>query len=182
MDRAQRLATQEQVTRLADGDRAVLAPLFETLWPVLRDFCRRSLASEADGDDAAQEAMIKVFARVSSFDRDRDALTWALAIAAWECRTVARRRGRRREDDLSHAAHLVDGGSRIDDELSSRQLAAAATAVLGTLRPDDVAAVLAAVSDEPAARAGLAPATSRKRLERALGRLRTAWRSRHDVL
>lgn len=126
--------------------------------------------------------MIKVFARVSSFDRERDALTWALAIAAWECRTVARRRGRRREDDISRAAHLAADSPRLDDELSSRQLAAAATAVLGTLRPEDVETVLAAVSDEPAARDGIAPATFRKRLERAVGRLRTAWRSRHDVL
>lgn len=170
------------MVRLADGERAAFDPLFEALWPVVRDFCRRSLSSDADGDDAAQEAMIKVFARVSDFDRSRDALTWVLAIAAWECRSVARRAQRRREVVLPDAGGEPADRRRPDDELCARQLAAAATDVLGTLRAEDVATVLAAVTGDGDARAGVAPATFRKRLERALGRLRTAWRSRHGTL
>ena len=92
------------MARLADGDRSAIAPAFDLLWPVLSRFCRRALASEADGEDAAQEAMVKLFARAASFDPGRDGLAWALTIAAWECRTARRRVGRRREAMLEEAA------------------------------------------------------------------------------
>jgi RNA polymerase sigma-70 factor (ECF subfamily) len=180
---ARRLALSHDLARLADGDRAAIEPVFQVLWPLVRSFCRRALGSDADGDDAAQEAMIKVFARAADYDPARDAATWALAIAAWECRTVRRRAGRRREQGLAAAADRPAAGPRPDEALSARQLAAAATAVLGMLRPQDVSTILDALSDERPDRArgtdGPAPATLRKRLERALGRLRAAWRSRH---
>ena len=73
----------------------------------------------------------------------------------------------------------VDGESL----LVARELAAAASDALAELRPSDAATVLAALSDDPAARPdSVAPATFRKRLERALGRLRTIWRSRHGAI
>ena len=96
---------------------------------------------------------MKIFARVTSFDRQRDGLAWALTIASWECRTIRRRAGRRREallDDEGAAlvADEVDGESL----LVARELAAAARDALAELRPRDAATVLAALSDDPAAR------------------------------
>src|SRR3954447_2713270 len=84
---------------LADGDRDAFHPVFVRLWPVLRAFVGRLLPA-ADAEDVAQQALVNVFTRVSEFDRGRDALSWALGIAAWEVRTVRRRSQRRRE----HAA------------------------------------------------------------------------------
>ena len=43
---------------------------------------------------------MKVFAHAARFDRERDALSWALGIAAFEIRTARKRRERRREDAL----------------------------------------------------------------------------------
>lgn len=164
------------LARLADGDRAAITPAFEMLWPVVRRFCRRALASDADGDDAAQEALVKLFGRMASFDPARDGLAWALAIASWECRTVRRRAGRRREAVLDETGLVSDGDG--ETQLAARELAAAARAALAELDPRDAATVLAALSDDPAARPpGVAPATFRKRLERALGRLRGILRS-----
>ena len=63
--------------------------------------CKSLLKNEADAADAAQEAMQKVFTRAHQYDPTRHALPWALAIAAWECRTVQ-----------LCARHLVDGTPR----------------------------------------------------------------------
>jgi DNA-directed RNA polymerase specialized sigma24 family protein len=160
---------------LADGDRAVFARVFALLWPRLRAFAVRC-AGPADGEDAAQAALLKVFARASEYDRERDALVWALAIAAWECRTFRRKRDRRREEPalaLAHVAPSTDGTP--EDEIIDRDLRAAAAEVLGTLRPLDIETLAAAAGGQGAARG----AAFRKRLERAVSRFRLAWRARH---
>src|SRR5262245_34785982 len=100
---ARRQDVQDWMARLAAGDLTAFAPLFSELWPILRGFCRRGLRHDADGDDAAQQALTNLFARADEYDASRDALSWALGIAAWECRTIARRRQRRREDALEGA-------------------------------------------------------------------------------
>jgi hypothetical protein len=76
------------MVRLADGDRGAFGPLYDTLWPVLLGFARRALAGSPDAEDAAQTALMKVFSRACDFDPSRDALSWVLGIAAFECRTL----------------------------------------------------------------------------------------------
>src|SRR5260370_788744 len=82
--------------RLAEGDRTAFRPVFALVWPQVRAFAAR-LVGPADGEDAAQAALLKIFSRASEYDRARDALPWVLGIAAWECRTLRRRWERRRE-------------------------------------------------------------------------------------
>src|SRR4051812_36910792 len=93
--------------RLADGDRSAFEPVYASLWAPLRAFCRRALPAD-DADDAAQHALLKVFDRASSFEPERDALTWALALAAWECRTLRKRRMRAREVGVEAASAHAD--------------------------------------------------------------------------
>jgi RNA polymerase sigma factor (sigma-70 family) len=167
------------MARLADGDRAAFDPIYAALWPLLRGFTTRALAGAADADDAAAEVLVKVLSRASDYDCERDALSWVLGIAAWECRTVRQRARRRREeppsDDTDHASNEPSP----EEQAIARDLQAAAEAVISTLRPAD-AAVLRAVSSGQ--RPDVAAATFRKRVERALGRLRLAWRrSRHGI-
>ncbi len=161
--------------RLADGDRAAFGPVFALLWPQLRTFAVR-FVGPADGEDAAQAALLKVFSRVSDYDRGRDALAWALAIAAWECRTLRKRRERRREEPgFAPAADSPSVAPSPEEAAIDRDLRAAAEAVLGELRPIDVETILAIASGERA----VSGATFRKRVERALARFRLAWRARH---
>jgi hypothetical protein len=58
----------------------------------------------------------------------------------------------------------------------------AALATLATLPERDAEVIAATVLDDDTLRETLAPATFRKRLERALARFRTSWRSRHGTL
>ncbi len=120
---------------------------------------------------------MKLFGQIDRFDRERDAVTWALAIATWECRTARRRVQRRAEESVTpETSH--DGGAALED----RELVRAAIATLESLPARDREVITASLVDDDELRRSLAPATFRKRLERALTRLRTSWRSRHGTL
>lgn len=159
------------LARLADGERAAFTPVFEQLRePILR-LCLSLLKNEADASDATQQAMAKIFERASDYDPSRPALPWALAIAAWECRTIRLRSIRRRE--VSDNA-LEDGAhDRGEDALLQRDLVTAALKAMGELSSTDRETLIATFTDEGSDVLG---ATFRKRRERAVARLRTAFR------
>lgn len=166
------------MARLAEGDRAAFAPLFRELWPRLRALCASLLKNHQDADDAAQRAMEKVLTRASDYDRSRSALPWAFAIAAWECRTIARARQRRREvsAEPGHelSAHTAVGADP-EHELLQGELERAALAAMTELSERDRSAVVAAFWEE--AKAG--DPSARKRRQRAIERLRLAFRRIH---
>lgn len=176
MDRTQRAELQRLFERLAAGDRSALEPAFTRLLPALRRFAGGLLRDDAAADDAAQSALLKVFARVSELDLERDALTWALGITAYEVKTARKRAQRRREGGEAALASLPSAAASPEDAALERELEAAALEALGALRPLDVATLRAMMHD---ARPDVPGATYRKRLERALSRLHVAWRSRH---
>jgi RNA polymerase sigma-70 factor (ECF subfamily) len=164
------------IVRLAEGDRSAFSRLFELLWPRVHALCLSLLSHPQDADDAAQQAMEKILTRATEYDRSRAATPWALGIAAWECRTLRRRTLRRREvsdDQLPQ----VEVEGRADDELIRRELETAAVAVLQDLSASDRAALVSAFWEE--ARSAASPA-ARKRRQRALERLRAAFRRLYD--
>jgi RNA polymerase sigma factor (sigma-70 family) len=175
MDHAQKKQLQELMVRLASGDRGAFDPVYEALWPVVQRFAARALGGSPDADDAAQGALMNVFARVSEFDPERDALAWVLGVTAYECKTLRQKRSRRREQPLLDQDDAAPSAS--PEELTvNRDLEAAALELLGTLRPADVETLRALMAGQRPA-----GATFRKRLERALERLRAAWSSRHGL-
>jgi RNA polymerase sigma-70 factor (ECF subfamily) len=171
------------LVRLKDGDREAFRPAFAVLWPLLRAFTER-YAGPGDAEDAAQAALIAVFARAAEFDETRDGAAWALGIAAWECRTLRRRRQRRREepatsgarkcaasDEMQGAPERASWSDSPEDTALSRELRRCVQQVLGELRPLDVETLLAFGTKSGA--------TYRKRFSRAVARFRMAWRARH---
>ena len=178
MNRTERSALQEELTALARGDRTAFDPLFRRLWPILRGFARQILPVE-EADDAAQEALLRIFRRASEFDPARDALSWTLGVAAWQVRTHRTRRRRRREDAAPRLLERVDPGPSPEERAAAAELAAAMDRALADLPAGDAATLLAYARGE---RPGLPGATFRKRVERALARLRSVWRIRHDTL
>ena len=161
----------------ADGDRAAVEPLFQALWPIAVGYATRFLGNASVAEDIAQEALVKLFGQVERFDRERDALTWALTHTTWQCRTERRKVQRRGEEAVT-----VDIAFDDRQRLEERELARAAVETLEALPARDRDVIAAVLTDDDELRRSLAPATFRKRLERALGRLRTSWRSRHGTL
>ena len=182
MDDGSLTELQGLMGRLADGDRSVFPRVFEILWPVLRELTRRHLPP-AESEDAAQEVLVRIFRRAAEFDARRSALAWALGIARWEIRTVRKRRLRRREEAPGdgHEPRLDAAPVQASPEetLLERDLERMLHAALGALSDADLETLRLYRNGE---RAAVAAATFRKRVERALGRLRAAWRTTHGNL
>ena len=176
MDPRQREHLQLAMTALAAGDRSAFHTVFAGLWPVLLRFCRHGLRDLDLAQDAAQAALMKLFLHATEFRPEADVVAWALGFAAFECRT-ARNRGlrRREENDETRLLAIAGVGSSPEDASVEADLRSAAVEVLGSLRPGDAEAIQLALAGERPARS---PAF-RKRLQRALERLRTAWRQTH---
>jgi len=172
VDSRGRTALQQEMTALARGDRSAFDPLFRRLWPLLRGFAARCLTA-ADAEDAAQEALLLIFSRASEFDPGRDALAWVLGVAGWQIRTHRTRARRRRELAAGEVPDRADRSPSPEQLAIAHQLSSALDSALAGLAPGDAETLLAYSRGE---RPDLPGPTFRKRVERALARLRSRWR------
>lgn len=168
------------MARLAAGDRAAFDQVYDLAWPVVRTFTTRALPNAADAEDIAQDTLLKVFGRASTFDHNRgDGLAWILTLARYEALTQRNKAARRRE------APAVDRDDAPSDALDpeavaiERDLADAVNLALQQLSPEEVATLQAKLGDRP--RPDIDGATFRKRVQRAMTRLSDAWRTRHET-
>jgi RNA polymerase sigma-70 factor, ECF subfamily len=176
MSADQQTSLDELVARLAEGDRGAFTAVFRRLWTPVLKLCSSMLRNEADAADAAQQAMKKILERASDYDSTRPALPWALAIAAWECRTVLRKRSRRKEvgDELLPEAPTDDQAAVLEHRLLLQN----ALAAMGELSEVDRETLVASFWDQAGDVSG---ATLRKRRERAVKRLRDAFRRLYGI-
>ena len=163
-------ATNQALRGLEQGDRSCAEPVFKALWPIVLAFCRKALGEGAQ--DVAQETLMKLFAQAGGFRPRSDAVAWALEIARWECRTELRRRSRARAGTNCVAAP-AEGGPLQDEQLERAQLTAALHESISHLNSADQAVVTSVLQEAFPANAG---SVERKRKERALTRLKGAWR------
>ncbi len=162
----------DSLVRLSDGDRSAMPELVKNLWPVLLDFARRGLRHDQDAEDVAQEVFVRICARISEFDRERDGLSWAFGIASYEIMTVRRRWLRRRETfEQAVLEAQPDSAATQEEALISAELQRALEDVLRQLSNDDRAHLGVALTAS-----STGGATARKRRQRALERLRMMWR------
>lgn len=147
--------------------------LVNELWPVVLTFAERGLRHEQDAEDVAQDVFLRICSRISDFDPRRDGLSWAFGIASYEIMTQRRRRSRRKElsDARELDAHVDRSASQEEVAIRSELVEAMAQAV-GELSEEDKRTLGLDMAND----ADLPAATLRKRRQRALDRLRLAWR------
>ncbi len=160
----------EVLARLAEGDRSGIAEAYRLLWPVVLGFCTRMLNNPTRAEDTAQNALIKVLDQVGSYDPARDALSWVLTIAAWECRTERKRAQRRREVSYDpQMPHPSEG--EVDDQASVRsELNQTLQALFTDLSDADRALLVDMLSDTQL------DARMRKQKQRLISKLAKMWR------
>lgn len=74
------------------GDRRAFSRLVETYQTPLYNLCYRMLGNPHDAEEAAQEAFLRAFTRLGSYDPARPFKTWLFAIAHHYCIDRLRRR------------------------------------------------------------------------------------------
>jgi RNA polymerase sigma factor (sigma-70 family) len=174
MNVSQRRRVHEAMVQLAEGRRAAFDVVFTGLWPDLLSFVRRAMSGDPDADDLAQQTLLKIFFRISEFDTSRDGVAWAFGIAIYEVRTLRRKNQRRKEVVVDAVLPAIDRGPSPETLLIEAELRQALSDALGELTESDRAVLLP--GDDGSV--NVAPATWRKRRQRALERLRAVWRSR----
>jgi RNA polymerase sigma-70 factor (ECF subfamily) len=165
------------VRRARRGD----ADAYECLLLAHEDRARRVAAvlCGADGDDAVQEAFVKAWIHIGTFQGDGPFAAWLLRIVANEARNRRRAAGRRAgyelrvvEDRASGAAAPSPESAVLDAE-RRRATVAAVTALPPHLNEVVSCRYLLGMTEaETAAVLGLPAGTVKSRLSRALDRLR----------
>lgn len=139
----------EALARVAQGDRGAFDAVFDAAWPRTLAWC---------------------------------ALSWILTIAAFEVRTVRQRRRRDQArvaslDALDAGAQPADPVTGADDALIDAESADELARLLDELSPDDRALVEDALAGRAYEDSNVPAATQRKRRQRAIDRLKSAWRA-----
>lgn len=169
-------ALTEVMTRFARGDRRAFDRLFALAWPVVLNYCKRFLSDDHDAEDAAQEALLKVFKRIVDYDCTRCGLTWIITIARFEVLTVRKRKYRLREDFDDFESSKGAAASAEEALVRAEMLDVLARAV-DSLSPQDRFAIevhLSGGSDDQSV--GPVDSKARKRKQRAVERLQLVWR------
>jgi DNA-directed RNA polymerase specialized sigma24 family protein len=169
---AERARLHAAIVRFADGERASFREVFDGLWSVCLALATRSLRDASEAEDTAQRAILKVFDRIVDFDRERDGVSWALTITAFEILTTRKQGARRRDGTREWDAQ--DLSPRVDEQLVEHELLANVRALIGEMSDLDRETLEAMLGGATAT-----GETERKRRFRAIERLRAAWRKAH---
>jgi RNA polymerase sigma-70 factor (ECF subfamily) len=152
--------------------REAVAACARTHGRVLGRLCMALLGAQADADEAVQETLLRAHRAMASYRGLGTIKAWLCGIARHVCAHVleTRRKGR----EFAELVVLPDEGS---DELAIRQRARALREALAQLKPSERdVLVLRFVADlshrEIADACNLDEAAARKRISRALARLR----------
>lgn len=126
------------VSAAQDGDRVALDTLLRRHYDRLFALCRRITGSDADGADAAQEALLAIVRGLPRFDGRAQFSTWAYRVTTNVCLDELRRRRRRPvvglgdRDEHDDIADPVDDAPLLDEQVGDRLDLDAALAQLPT--------------------------------------------------
>lgn len=177
-------STEQSVTeRARAGDQDAYGELVELHAARLGRVCRRIIGNDADGDEAAQDALVRGWQRLPSFDGRSSFGTWIYRIAV----RVALDRLRERQAQAERydaVPEMTDHGAGPLRQLLSAELGDSSRRALSRLSADErTAFVLRYMEEEStdavAAALGVSANTARQTLFRATGKLRQAlaeWR------
>ena len=135
------------MTAVSAGDGAALADLYARTSAKLYGICLRVLGSEAEAEEALQEAFLTVWRRAASFDRSRASpITWLAVLT--RNKAIDRLRSRRPPADTIEAANdVADDSASALDLIEAAQDRERLASCLGELDEQPRAAIRAAFFD-----------------------------------
>jgi len=162
----------EIVAAIRRGERrTALALCARTHGGALGRVCMAMLGSQAEADDAVQETLLAAHGAFEGFRGEGSLRAWLFGIARRRCARVLERRG------LTGSAVEQTELCLADELLDARRRAESARELLARVRPSEREALLLRYTGELSFRevgeaVGVDEATARKRVSRALARLR----------
>ncbi len=153
--------------------REALAACAETHGKVLGRLCMALLGSQADADEATQETLLRAHRAMATYRAEGSVKAWLCGIARHVCAHMLETRRKQRE-----LLEIVPHETEARDVFESRRRARVLRDALDKLKPSErEALVLRFIADlshrEIALACHLDEPTARKRISRALVRLRT---------
>jgi RNA polymerase sigma factor (sigma-70 family) len=169
--------TDEQIlARIARGDEAALAEVYDRFGRVAYGLAFRILRDASLAEDAVQDAFLAVWRTAVAFDPRRGtASTWVMTLVHRRSVDVVRREDRRRAQPLDDAPQASTEST--DETVAVREQRRAVQAALAQLSPDQREALELAYygglsQSELAERLGVPLGTVKSRMFAALARLR----------
>jgi RNA polymerase sigma-70 factor (ECF subfamily) len=164
-------ATALSALRAGDKRRALSLCMQEHGSAVGR-LCMALLGSQAEADDAVQDTFVAAHAAFDGFRGDGSLRAWLFGIARRRCARALERRGRARSEEAE-----AEQAPAADELLDARRRADRARALLAEVRPSEREALLLRYVGElsfkeVAEACGIDEPAARKRVSRALARLR----------
>lgn len=99
-----REAQLDGLARALRRDAGALGAWYEAAWPLVHRLCRGFLADGPAGDDAAQDAMLRLVDQLERWDEARPYAAWQRSVVLNLCRSHLRARARRAEHEEAAAA------------------------------------------------------------------------------
>lgn len=135
------MTEQELVTLARAGDEAAFTQLVETYQTAIFNLCYRMLGEPGEAEDAAQEAFLRAYSRLNSYDPTRSFKTWLFSIANHHC--IDRLRKRRliwlsiEDEPLAPHPALREQSPGPEEASVRREQSEAMQKHLAKLSPDD---------------------------------------------
>lgn len=153
--------------------RDAVVACVQTHGAILGRLCMALLGSQADADEATQETLLRAHRGMATYRAEGSVKAWLCGIARHVCAHMLETRRKQRE-----VLEVVPAGEDGRDVFVQRRRSRALREALAKLKPTErEALVLRYVADlshrEIAAACNLDEPTARKRISRALARLRT---------
>lgn len=136
---------QELVTRVLRGDSQAFAELVELYQQAVYNLAYRMLGDAREAEDAAQEAFLRAYQHLRSYDPERSFKTWLLSIVSNYC--IDRLRKRRLiwlsiEEPLPPHPALTSSTPEPEEAFVSKERNTAVQSLLASLAPEYRAAVV----------------------------------------
>lgn len=124
------------------GDDLAFARLVEAYQRPVFNLCYRMLGNTQDAEDASQEAFLRAYRSLRSYDNARAFSTWLLSIAAHHCIDQIRRRRPIVSVEELPVPDLPDGSVNLETKLSKKEERIKIRNLLNALEPTDRATVI----------------------------------------
>jgi len=137
---------QDWVRRARAGDEDAFTRLVETYQTPIYNLCYRMLGEAGEAEESAQEAFLRAYAQLSTYDPARPFKTWLFSIASHYC--IDRLRKRRltwlsiEDETLPPHPALQEQTPGPEEQAMRHEQSAAIQAVLAKLAPDDRAVIV----------------------------------------